>query len=47
MLNRDFSLKLSFPRSGQSSEVDLLCRRFSMNWIPACAGMTNLMKKLG
>jgi hypothetical protein len=26
------------PRSGQSLEVDLICRRFSMSWISACAG---------
>jgi hypothetical protein len=50
-LNPDFPIKPSFPRrresskknsprSGQSTKVDLLRRRFSMNWIPAFAGMT-------
>jgi hypothetical protein len=34
------SSKKNNPRSGQSPEVDLLCRGFSMNWIPAFAGMT-------
>jgi hypothetical protein len=52
MINPDFPLDPSFPRrresskknsarSGQSPEVDLLRRSFSMNWIPACAGMTD------
>jgi hypothetical protein len=29
------------PRSGQSPEVDLLCRSYLISWIPACAGMTD------
>ena len=34
------SSKKNNPRSGQSPEVDLLRRCFSMSWMPACAGMT-------
>jgi hypothetical protein len=34
------SSKKNSPRSGQSTKVDLLRRHFSINWIPAFAGMT-------
>jgi hypothetical protein len=60
IFNPDFPLEPSFPRrresskknsprSGQGTKVDMLRRRFSMNWIPAFAGMTafSLMGNLG
>jgi hypothetical protein len=32
--------KKNNPRSGQNLVFDLLCRKFLIIWIPACAGMT-------
>jgi hypothetical protein len=34
------SSKKNTPRSGQNLDFDLLCRKYLINWIPACAGMT-------
>ena len=36
------SSEINTPRSGQNLDVDPLCGNFSINWIPACAGMTSL-----
>jgi len=57
-LNPDCPLDPSFPRkresseintrrSGQNLDVDPLRGNFSIIWIPACAGMTDLMDNLG
>ena len=57
MMNRDNSsdrhsraggnpAKINIPRSGQNPGVVPLRVKFIINWIPACAGMTELMGTL-
>jgi len=41
------SREINTPRSGQNLNVDPLRGSFSINWIPACAGMTVQMGYLG